>query len=50
MLGHAAHLSSTVRDYAQEVGAILLLEKVEEFSRENAFVLDEMIEWDALDD
>ena len=38
--------SSLVRDYAEEVGATLLLEKVDEFKRENAFALEEMIDWE----
>ncbi|KAI0739601.1 hypothetical protein C8Q80DRAFT_1240735 [Daedaleopsis nitida] len=35
-----------LRDYAEEVGATLLLAKVDEFKRENASALEQMIEWD----
>ncbi|TFK86232.1 hypothetical protein K466DRAFT_566109 [Polyporus arcularius HHB13444] len=39
-----------LKDHAQDVGATTLLEKVEEFARENAFVLDEILDTDDAQD
>ncbi|KAI0740210.1 hypothetical protein C8Q76DRAFT_189941 [Earliella scabrosa] len=35
-----------LRDHAEAVGATMLLEAVDEFTRENAFALDQIINWE----